>query len=121
MEQWKKEHAAKQEVERAAQHQQYTVPSLDPTYGLVARSPYMDPYGMVPPPQQYMSHHAANPYNFGYPAGPYAFPTDGKQPVILGPTGTPVYQASMKQHAAEKGGEGDLKESPSYDYEGDAA
>jgi len=65
MEQWKKEHAAKQEVERAAQHQQYTVPALDPTYGLVARSPYMDPYGMVTP-SQYMPPHASNPYNNNY-------------------------------------------------------
>lgn len=66
MEKWKKEHAAKQEAERASQHQQYTVPALDPTYGLVARSPYMDPYGVPPMPhQQFMPHHSQNQYGFG--------------------------------------------------------
>lgn len=60
-------------------------------------------------------------YGIGYLVGPYTFPTDGKQPVILGPTGTPVYPPDMKQNVAGKDGEGDLKQSPSYDYEGDSA
>ena len=60
----------------------------------------------------------------GYPAGPYAFPTDGKQPVILGPTGTPVYPNILQ--GGDKEFEDDIAKkappppehapSPSYDF-----
>lgn len=43
----------------------------------------------------------------GFPIGPYAFPTDGKQPVILGPSGTPVYpNYNASQGAPADGGTG---------------
>ena len=60
----------------------------------------------------------------GYSTGPYSFPTDGKQPVILGPNGTPVYPNIM-QGVDKEYEEDDITKkappvehapSPSYDF-----
>ena len=65
----------------------------------------------------------------GYPAGPYTFPTDGKQPVILGPNGTPVYPNLLQNGDKEYEEEDPGKKapppaavhapSPTYDFHDD--
>lgn len=115
---WRKEYEEKQEKERKAQAEQaaymanmYSNPSGDPNQP--AHHPY-DPnmtghyppppppppqgsHSMGPPPGQGYYSHGPPMYHHSYhhysphPMGPYQYPTNGKQPVILGPNGAPRY------------------------------
>lgn len=69
-------------------HVQYQQP---PPYGMPPPAPYGHHYP-PPPPAHYYSPGPPR----GYPPypGPYHYPTNGKQPVILGPTGMPRYPPS---------------------------
>ena len=149
MAEWRKEFEAKQEEERKAQHQQLTMAAADPSRA--GFSPYADPMAFGYPAgatQPYMHHHQQYAFgkscqgfivgslgrsclmfllvSAGYPGGPYAFPTDGKQPVILGPSGTPVDPNFATN--AEKDATHDVKAadnlperpaSPGFAYQGD--
>ncbi|CAB9509616.1 Nuclear autoantigen Sp-100 (Fragment) [Seminavis robusta] len=105
---WRKDNDMRIEKERKTQAEQaayaasnmYGDPhNMDPHQQ--PQQPYMDPNAMgqyhprgphMPPPQgQGYMYGGAPVYPYTYqPVSPYQYPTNGKQPVILGPSGTPA-------------------------------
>ena len=110
----KKEAQKKQQAAQMEQQARWPMPAYPPPDGVdqpVQHSAmayqHPPPYGM-PPPAHYGHNypHPTPPHYYGpgpprgYPyQGPYNFPTNGKQPVILGPNGMPHYTNAPPQAA----------------------
>lgn len=103
---WRKDHEAKQEKEKKDQEQQQA--AWANMYQGQGDPRQQHPYQQAPPPSTYGEANSMYPpppppgpgYGYSYPAYPYPassyqYPTNGKQPVILGPSGTPRYGAPM--------------------------
>lgn len=130
---WRKDFEAKQEKERKAQAEQaaymanmYPPPNGDPhqqqphPYGdpnMMGQYPTQQPshgMGPPPPPGQGYGYGAPPMYAYSYPVSPYQFPTNGKQPVILGPNGTPRYPPPGPSGAPSYGNPPPAGAPPSY-------
>lgn len=89
---WRKDFEAKQQAQRSVHAEQLAI-AMQGAEQAQQQPPmlYPDAYGQPPmAPQPYM--YAG--YAYPYPPNPYHFPTNGKQPVVLGPNGMPRYMTS---------------------------